>query len=326
MTDVRRAPNRLPASALAGRGGLLRLSQARAAGWSTDAARHAVDTDRLRRERPGLYRIPTADSGTSYQRQAAAHLRCAQASVELCERAAIGHAAAAIALGLPTVCSLDRPCVTVQAGTALRRLAKVHLHRATLREDDIVVVDGFPVLSAARTVTDLAREHGVDAGVAAADQALRSGLVTGADLTAALTRCDGWPGARSARAAVLCADPGAESPLESLSRLRILRAGLPAPRLQASINDRFGRFVARTDFYWDRFGVVGESDGNVKYDDRAAIVAERRRQQALEDLGLIVVRWEWADLRNFEVVVRRLRLAFARGIDRPARARGWVAS
>ena len=72
-----------------------------------------------------------------------------------------------------------------------------------------------------------------------------------------------------------------------------------------------------SDFYWPEYGVAGEADGNLKYDaGRNAIVAERRRQQRLEDLGLVFVRWEWSDLGRFEVVARRIRTAFTRGIPR----------
>ncbi len=90
-------------------------------------------------------------------------------------------------------------------------------------------------------------------------------------------------------------------------------AALPAPELQHTFYGPGGRFVARSDFWWPQFGVVGEADGNAKYDaGRVAIVAERRREQALRDLGLEMVRWEWADLRRFTVVDARLRTAFAR--------------
>ena len=158
----------------------------------------------------------------------------------------------------------DRPC-----RDALRCLENVHLHRAGLDKVEVRQVDGSRVTAVPRTVADVAREHGIDAGVVVAD------------------------------------------------------AQLPPVHLQVGIGDEWGRFVARADFYWPQFGVIGEADGNLKYDEgRAAIVAERRRQQRLEDLGLVVVRWEWSDLTRFEVVVRRLRAAFARGVP-PGHGQRW---
>ena len=168
-----------------------------------------------------------------------------------------------------------------------------------------------------RTIVDVAREHGVDAGVVAADAALRRGLANPTDLKQAIDRCHRWPGSASAQRVVLLGDGRAESVLESVSRVRVSDAGLPLPQLQAKVGDETGRFIARLDFYWPEYGVAGEADGNLKYDaGRNAIVAERRRQQRLEDLGLVFVRWEWSDLGRFEVVARRIRTAFTRGIPR----------
>lgn len=99
-------------------------------------------------------------------------------------------------------------------------------------------------------------------------------------------------------------------------------ARLPPPQLQAEIGDEFGIFVGRVDFYWPEYGVVGEADGNVKYTDCSALIAERRRQRRLESLGLIVVRWEWSDLHRFWAVVQELTAAFQRGVRRGA-GRRW---
>jgi hypothetical protein len=294
--------------------GVFTRDDARRAGWSDAAARHALATGRWLRLKPGVF-VTASSPGpqTSAERARAANLRLALATARRCPRAALSHSSAAILHGLPTVCSLTRPCLTVPAGTALRDLADVHLHRATLPTGEVLHIDDSRVTSVARTVLDLAREHGVDAGVAAADAALRRGSTT-AELRRVLAGCANWPGRAAARATVQRSDGLAESPLESVSRLRIGDANLPRPRLQVELGDERGWFVARTDFYWPEFGVVGEADGNIKYDAAPALIAERRRQAALEDLGLVVVRWGWADLDRFDIVVRRLRAAFTRGI------------
>ena len=237
----------------------------------------------------------------------------------------ISHLSSVIARGLPTYGDLGRPCLTVSSGTALRRLAHVHLHRATLTERDVDLIDGYLVTSVARTVMDVAREFGVPAAVVAADFALHNRLLTEADLRDAYDLCRTWPGRKAARIALLSVDGAAESPLESLSRLRIAGAGLPAPKPQQDICDLDGRFLGRCDFYWDEFGVFGEVDGEMKYaeDAPAVLSAERTRHGLLEGTGLVGVRWGWPDLFSFDGVVRRLQIAFMRG-PRPGSAeRRW---
>ncbi|MGH8962686.1 MAG: hypothetical protein ACRDWT_16110 [Jatrophihabitantaceae bacterium] len=90
--------------------------------------------------------------------------------------------------------------------------------------------------------------------------------------------------------------------------------------------DTGGRFVGRADFYWPEFGVVGEADGRMKYDDRTVLLAEKRRREALEALGLIVVRWHWTDVtRRPRLLGERLGVAFERGSrrDRSGFPRQW---
>jgi hypothetical protein len=299
---------------------------ASANGLTPAAQRHAIGLGDLERLRRGVLDEPVAPDPTLPRRRIAeaANLRAARASSLACRRAWISHFAAAIALGIPTFGDIARPCLTVPAGTALRALAGVHLHRATVLDADRITVDGYPVTAPARTIMDIAREHGVPAGVVAADYALHEGLTDHESLRAAFDQCARWPGRKSARITLASADGAAESPLESISRLRMAATGLPTPRPQIRICDEYRRFIGRSDFYWDEFGVVGESDGDLKYErGSAAIVEERQRHKEFEDLGLIVVRWGWSDLFAFHKVARRLRAAYARGHRPGSPERRW---
>ena len=47
-------------------------------------------------------------------------------------------------------------------------------------------------------------------------------------------------------------------------------------------------------------------------DIRDVVLAEKRREEALRDLGKQVVRWYWDELRPFDEVARRIRRAFDR--------------
>lgn len=99
-------------------------------------------------------------------------------------------------------------------------------------------------------------------------------------------------------------DAGAESPGESLSRVRMAEGGFLLPESQA-VFDLPGGGRARVDFWWPELGLVGEFDGKVKYTrarqlsgvDVAEVVhAEKVREDGLRSLGLGVVRWCWQDL------------------------------
>jgi hypothetical protein len=79
--------------------------------------------------------------------------------------------------------------------------------------------------------------------------------------------------------------------------------------------------------YWPEFGVAGEIDGRTKYRDAPdeTFWREKQRQEAMEDTGLVVVRWGRADLETMPRLVARLRAAFARGARQSSSDRRWVA-
>jgi hypothetical protein len=108
---------------------------------------------------------------------------------------------------------------------------------------------------------------------------------------------DRWPrlaGAGALRAALPLVRTGAQTPLESLSRLRLVRCGLPEPRLQVPLHDGDG-LIGYVDMLFDELGVVGEADGALKYDGRLTLVAEKRREDRIRADGFGVVRWGWPE-------------------------------
>ena len=148
-----------------------------------------------------------------------------------------------------------------------------------------------------------------------ADSALRRG-VSREQLDVVARDCARWPGVRRARAVIEFADGRAASPLESVSRVVFRDLGLPPPELQVTVaRDQWGNPRIIVDFCWPEFGVVGEADGLLKYDDDPdgrSLRAEKLRQEEIEALGYIVVRWTWDDIwRRPEWVVSRLRKAMA---------------
>lgn len=211
---------------------------------------------------------------------------------------------------------------------------RVRLYRARgtpWRDSDVAVltcglpsshlgkVDGVPCTSPPRTVVDLARWVTFRSGVVVADSALRQG-VTRDQLDRIARACSRWPGMRKARQVIAFADRRAATPLESISRVAFAVHGLPAPELQVTLVwDELGNPRYIVDFCWPEFAVVGEADGLMKYDDAhgSSLRAEKIRQEELEALGYIVVRWTWDDIwRRPEWVAWRLRNAMAEGARR----------
>ncbi|MPY77042.1 MAG: hypothetical protein GEV04_00830 [Actinophytocola sp.] len=202
---------------------------------------------------------------------------------------------------------------THRNGYVLRSAALPEHHRATRH--------GVPVTSVARTVIDLARTRSFAESVAVADSALREGLVSVDQFRVVIRDCSTWSGVSQARRVVDFADPGAESVLESLSRVAIHVQSLPAPRTQVTLGDAGGP-RCRVNFLWDDVRVVGEADGLGKYEPRGdrsvrdVLRAEKRREEWLADAGYEVVRWGWQDANDPPRLARRLRAAFARGAER----------
>jgi hypothetical protein len=283
-------------------------ADARAAGWSDSALTRAARVERVTRIRRGQFALSTDP------------VLAARAAAASCGGSVISHRSATLLHGLPLLDPAPaRPDLTVQPnGTG--DVAGALLHRASLPPEHVMVLDGVCVTTPARTMVDLGRTIGSTAAVVSIDAALNRDLTTKEELADVLDLCRRWPRIRQARRAVTLADGASESPLESVSRL-VMRSGLglPEPQLQAVVRDPRGRFVGRCDFYWDEAGVFGEADGRGKYDSRAVLIEEKRRQEELENLGLVGVRWEWDDVRFRQgQLFDRIQRAFERGRLRDA--------
>lgn len=232
----------------------------------------------------------------------------------------VSHTSAAVLHRLPIwPTALDRVHVTRNRSSGGKRRSIVHVHTAPLPDDHVTAIDGVPVTSLARTVLDLCRTVPIEQAVAAGDAALAYGLVREI-LDDQLAQMARWPGTRQARRAIALMDLRSESPGESVSRVRLHQDGLPAPDLQQDIFDGHGKFVARVDFLWREQHTIGEFDGKIKYGRllkpgqsiEELLFEEKRREDALRDLGWQIVRWLWADLYRPGVIRDRVLRAFAR--------------
>ncbi|TAM90649.1 MAG: DUF559 domain-containing protein [Jatrophihabitans sp.] len=154
--------------------------------------------------------------------------------------------------------------------------------------------NGTAVTTVARTVVDCARHDRRD-GLMVADAALRDAIVTAAEIDKSLERATGWPFVRRARSVLALADGRAESPLESLTRLRIAESGLPVPDLQVWIRDPWTGRRYRVDGLWAEQRLVLEVDGRDKYVGQE-LQREAEREHALRRLGYRVIRVMWNDV------------------------------
>lgn len=232
----------------------------------------------------------------------------------------VSHASAAALHGLPQY-GLDRSAVhlTRPGHGGNRRTAHRVVHAGRLPGASVVDVDGLAVTDLSRTVIDVARTEPYTPAVAIADAALRAdeGIVGAlpADLMAA-TRSLGRPQAQRVLAA---ADGRAESVGEKRLRLQLLRAGLAAPALQIEVFDERGRLLGRVGAGYPEHGVLIEFDGMVKYERLRrpgesasdAVIREKAREERITELGWLVIRFVWKDLRSPERVAARVRSARA---------------
>lgn len=174
--------------------------------------------------------------------------------------------------------------------SARSTLARVHVTRS-LSADDLVEVDGIPVLGVARTlltlaamVPDLPESTVVDA----VEEAIRLQLASERWLWWTLERLR-RPGRNGVAVLerVLSAISGAPVTESWLERevLRILRAaGLPLPETQARIAPD-GAFVARVDFRYPGTRAVIEVNGHRFHASRAQLRRDAARRRRLIEAG-----------------------------------------
>jgi hypothetical protein len=93
------------------------------------------------------------------------------------------------------------------------------------------------------------------------------------------------------------ARPGAQTVLETFSRLALMEGGVPEPILQQPFFDDEG-LIGYADMWWPSLNVIGEADGLVKYASRADVIKEKRREDRMRAKGHPVVRWTFEDIEQ----------------------------
>ena len=192
-----------------------------------------------------------------------------------------------------------------------------------LAEEDVASRDGLLHTSIPRTIVDIVRWRGLDAGLvtweAAAWRARTSGVLDEleASVDAVIDRLEGHRGIGLARRARDLASPWSQSPQETRSRLIMQRERLPMPVQQFEVRNAEGQLLGVSDFAWPERGLLGEYDGLDKYEYLArpgespldVMRREKRRQESMEAEGYRFVRWGSEEVQRPVRLVARLRQA-----------------
>ena len=173
---------------------------------------------------------------------------------------------------------------------------------------------GLTRTSAERAAWDVANWSDLPTAVAVIDTLLGRTLVTPKTLREVAARYSDRPGHRRARVAFNLADGRAQSPPESVLRVRLILAGLPRPTPQHPVRLASG-LVLHPDLAWPEFKVAVEYDGQW-HADPDQLHRDRRRLNQLVGAGWLVLHVTSRRLdRDFPAVLREVRAALT--------SRGW---
>lgn len=190
--------------------------------------------------------------------------------------------------------------------TNRRAPEKLLVHSDAVRPGETVRIGGMSVTSPARTAFDIGRRLPVEPAVQRIDALMNATGLTVSDVEGVLADHPGVRGLGALRRALRLVDGGAASPYESLTRLLLVRAGLPPPETQICVMDH-GAVIAYVDMGW-RYARVGvEYDGAQHWTDPKQRRRDIERLADLEALGWIIIRVSSDMLRTSATVVARVR-------------------
>lgn len=185
---------------------------------------------------------------------------------------------------------LDLAPVTVflPAGRGRLRNSLSDSGERTFRADDLMELGGLRVTTPIRTAWDLGRNRWPERSLAAMDQMLRLRQFGKAELIGGVERFRGARWVRTLRQMANLADGRAESPPESVLRLRWLEVHLPTPRPQVEVWDG-DYFLARLDLGNEELRYAAEYDGAEWHGTPEQQAHDRRRRKVAEERGEWVI-------------------------------------
>ena len=164
------------------------------------------------------------------------------------------------------------------------RRSQTNAGERDLAPRDMTTVFGVAVTTPLRTALDLGCNLPRRDALAALDAFMRVFELSREDLLREVPRYFRRRGVRQLRGLVPLADPRAESPGESWTRLAIIDENLPPPQLQWEIR-RDNRVLFRLDLAYPGLKICIEYDGEEHHDSPAAQLADDERRTWLRERG-----------------------------------------
>jgi hypothetical protein len=273
--------------------GVVTRGQALVHGYTDEQIAGLLRTGEWTRLRRGVLAETATLSGDAIACHAA-EATAGQLSIK--RRTVVSHDSALLLYGVALLRPPQRVSLTAASGSAARYRG-LDVACGDL-PDAHVEVDrrhGMELVTAARGLVDVARTRPFLDAVVAADSALRLLRTDKAAVQGVIDDCREWPEVLRAHRVLDFADGRAESVLETASRVFFAQCDIELPEPQVWIETP-DLGPARVDFYWRSWRLIGEADGKLKYGRAEDLWAEKRRQEALEELGFVVVRWGWDDI------------------------------
>lgn len=275
-----------------------------ASGMTDTEISHHIRDGLLTRIRHGIYADRFALERANEAGTHLAHVRAAVLAST--EPAYANGPSAALLYGMslpwPAPADIHMLRISDQDPRSLRRESR---HRLTLPSMTISThrdapigareIRGIPVVSPAVAAVTSVNHVGFYHRVAMLDAALWTREVDTDQLAALAREWKHLGGLNVILDALEHARFGAQSYLETISRLILVRHGLPEPILQFPLHDSDG-LIGFADMYWPTLNVVGEADGAIKYTSRQRLTAEKIREDRIRRTGRPVVRWMTDDI------------------------------
>ncbi len=233
----------------------------------------------------GLLRRPIRNVYVAAQVPDSIELRCAclllvvPPDAVVCDRHAGWMHGAEMVLAPGEHLALAAIRIFLPAGRGRLRNGLADSGERTFRRDDLTEINGVRVTTPIRTAWDLGRNRWTDRSIAAMDQMLRLGAFGTEELVAGVERFRGMRWVRVLRVIAPLADGRAESPPESVLRLRWIETLQFAPIPQFEVWQDH-TFLARLDLASEELRWGAEYDGAEWHSspDQQAHDRERRQQ------------------------------------------------
>ncbi|UMG91938.1 type IV toxin-antitoxin system AbiEi family antitoxin domain-containing protein [Nocardioides sp. TF02-7] len=300
--------------------GFFTRAEARAAGYDDRDIARKVRQGEWTRFRRGFYALTAEWTALTPVGQHKVRSRAVLRS--LGDSVALSHVSGVICHGIDVWgIPLDRVHVTRLDGGAGRVEGDVVHHEGVVVDDDLLEVDGQLVLRPERCVLEAGSRATNEVALCLLDGGLRIGAFDQDRLEACFSVLQAWPFMRHLWIPVRMADGRSGSIGESRGRWGFKGIGIPCPELQHEVRDADGTLIGISDWWWERFGLLGEFDGRVKYgrllqpgqDPGDAVFQEKVREDAMREArGARMIRFVWSDYddpalmrQRFDRLIRR---------------------